>query len=107
MAREAPNHRRAPRFRFVAEVEMTDVQSGARTRGHVENVSQTGCYISTANPSIVWSHLKLLITRNQQRCEAEGLVVHTQPNHGMGVSFEKLSPPNLSILNSWLRELAS
>jgi hypothetical protein len=103
----ADSRRREPRFSFLAAAEAVDLQNGARTQGKVENISRSGCFLDTRNTFIVWTRIKLRITRGSQCLEIEGLVVHSQPQRGMGISFDKLTPPNQVLLSTWLRELSA
>ena len=100
------NNRRDPRFQVLADAEAVDLQSGARVKVRVENISRSGCYLLTSHPFITWSHLKLQIQHNSQCCTVEGIVVHMQRGHGMGFSFDKFSPQDQAVLEAWLRELS-
>lgn len=100
------HQRRDPRFQVLAEAEAVDIQTGLRVKVQVENISRSGCYLNTTHPFLVWSRLKLQIQHNGQRCAVEGVVVHTQRSHGMGVSFDNLAPPDQRTLDAWLRELS-
>lgn len=106
MAAPQANNRRDPRFEVLAEAEAEDLQSGVRITVQVENISRSGCYLLTSHPFIVWSRLRLQIQHNGQRCVVEGAVVHTKRGHGMGFSFEKLSPQDQAVLETWLRQLS-
>jgi len=43
---ESKDRRLAPRYSFVADIEVTDVQSGAQIRGRVKDLSLSGCGVS-------------------------------------------------------------
>lgn len=99
--------RREVRFAIAADVLTEDQQTHAQKVGKVENISRSGCFIKTADPWILWTRIRLWIVYHGQQFEAEGSVVHTAGGKGMGISFEKITPPNDETLTAWLGSFPS
>ncbi len=100
-----PPERREVRFAIAADVLSEDLQSHAKRAGKVENISRSGCFIRTPDPWLLWTRVRLWIVYQCQQFEAEGSVVHAAGNRGMGISFEKISPASLDLLEAWLKAL--
>lgn len=99
--------RREVRFTIAADVLTEDLQSHTKKAGKVENISRSGCYIRSNDPWITWTRIRLWVVYKCQQFEAEGSVVHAAGARGMGVTFEKITPTNSDLLDSWLRLLPS
>lgn len=97
-------HRRAPRYPFVASAELIEMASEARLTAQTSDLSLTGCYFDTVNPFPVGTQVKLAHANTS--FEAFGTVVHSQPNMGMGVAFTRIEPDYLTVLERWIGELS-
>jgi hypothetical protein len=96
--------RRYPRVTLIAEAEVTDVGSEARSRARIADISSQGCYVETVNPLPLGSEVRLRIRHGGETFEAEGVVVNSQPYMGMGVVFAKVAPEHHDLLKKWLVE---
>jgi len=81
------------------------VQTHAQKTGKVENISRSGCFVSTKDPWIQWTRIRLWIVYRGQQFAAEGSVVHAAGSRGMGVEFEKISSTDNEMLSAWLSSL--
>lgn len=97
--------RREVRFTIAAGMLSEDLESHAKKTGKVENISRSGCFVSTRDPWLQWTRIRLWIVYHCQQFEAEGSVVHAAGNRGMGISFEKIPPESAELLESWLKAL--
>ncbi len=102
-----PSERREVRFTIAADVLTEDIQTRVQKTGKVENISRSGCFVSTKDPWIQWTRIRLwIVYRGQQFC-AEGSVVHSAGARGMGVEFESIGPADSEMLAAWLTTLPS
>ena len=99
-------HRRAPRYPFVASAELIEMASEARLTAQTSDLSLTGCYFDTVNPFPVGTQVKLKLAHANASFEAFGTVVHSQPNMGMGVAFTRIELDYLTVLERRIGELS-
>ncbi len=97
--------RRGPRFPFFASAEVTDLGTGIRLVCRTNELSERGCYFDMMNPLPNGSPVKVQITNHEQTFEAEGHIVYTQSNMGMGVTFDKVNAGHQRTLEEWLTKL--
>ena len=96
--------RAAPRYSLVLAAEITELASGARLSARTSDVSLSGCYIDTLNPSPAGSSIRIALRTSNETLEIAGKVVYISPGLGMGVRFETPIPPDrLAILERWLQ----
>jgi hypothetical protein len=92
-----------PRIPFIADVEVTEVATGVRLNARTSDISRTGCYIDTLNPTPVKALVSVRLTHNGEELELPARIVYVSHGLGMGVRFdEDLSPAQLAVLNRWL-----
>jgi PilZ domain len=94
--------RRAPRYPFIANAEITETQSQARMQTRVTEISLYGCYFDMVNPLPEKTPVHVKIFCDDGFFEADGTVIYTQPNFGMGVTFREVPPFFMSVLKKWL-----
>jgi hypothetical protein len=97
--------RPAPRYPFIAEAEVTEIISGTKLGARTSDVSTSGCYLDTLNPSLKGSEIQIRIFHASGTFTALGRVVFVVPNMGMGVVFTTVEDTQLAILQEWLSEL--
>ena len=98
--------RKSPRFPFIAAVEVIELQTDTHMKARTSDLSRQGCYVDTLNPLPSGTTLKLHFTHQDQRLDAVGRVVHSQPNMGMGVEFAEIAAGIEPTLDRWLAELS-
>jgi PilZ domain-containing protein len=92
-----------PRTPLIADVEVTEVATGVRLNARTSDISRTGCYIDTLNPTPVKALVSVRLTHNGEELELPARIVYVSHGLGMGVRFdEDLSPEHLAVLNRWL-----
>ncbi len=96
---------RAPRYPFVASVELIEVDSETRLRARTSDISFHGCYLDTLNPFPAGTRVRLKILHDGASFTTLGTVIHSQPNMGMGISFSDVEPNQMPILENWLTNL--
>ena len=94
--------RRTPRYPFIATAEVFDPSSQASTSTRVTELSLHGCYLDMPNPLPKDTQIKIKIYSEGRFFEASGVVVYSQPNLGIGVTFRDVRPQFLSVLKQWL-----
>src|ERR1700730_5099919 len=101
-----PERRRSPRYPFFAPAQLTESTSAARLETATSDLGSKGCYLDTTNPLPQGTIVSIQITYQEQVCAARGVVAHSHPNMGMGVTFIALETGCASLLETWLNEVA-
>jgi hypothetical protein len=99
--------REVPRFALVASVEVAVPHTGKRVSGQVTEISRKGCFIETLNALPVGSPIKITISKDNETFRADGAVIYSRKRGGMGVTFDRPAPQQLSILDVWLEKNTS
>jgi len=95
-----------PRVPLIASAEVIEVASGARLTARTSDLSRTGCYIDTLNPTPSKTVVRVRISHSGEELELPGRIVYVSPGLGMGVRFDdELSPEAVAVLNRWLSAL--
>lgn len=102
----AMNDRRdSKRVPLILAVEVVEVNSGTRLSARTSDVSTTGCYIDTLNPTPTGTVVRVKLNHNGEELDLLSRIVYVSPRLGMGVRFdESITAEQLSILNRWLAE---
>ncbi len=93
------------RYPFAADVELLDLESGAKTDGVTSDISMGGVFICTSRPLPSNSRLRITLIRKDQRVEALGVVRIVKPRIGMGIEFIDLESPHHEVLRRWVDQL--
>jgi hypothetical protein len=101
------DRRLAPRHSFVADIEMTDVQSGVQIRGRVKDLSLLGCGVNTSKPFPKGTRVRIKLSHGGADVAALAKVAYARPELGMGVVFTSVEPEGERILGAWIEELMS
>ena len=99
-----PERRRGPRYPFYAAAQITELQMQVVMTARTSELSRYGCYMDMLNPSPIGTPVKIQITYNEETIDAAGRVIYSQPNMGMGVSFDEITPAHVAILEKWVSE---
>jgi PilZ domain-containing protein len=95
--------RSAIRVAFIAAVEVTETATGTRLSARTSDLSRTGCYIDTLNPTPSKTVVRVRLTHNGEELDIPGRIVYVSPGLGMGVRFdEDLTPAQLNVLERWI-----
>jgi PilZ domain len=95
--------RSGARIPLIADVEVTEVATGACLSARTSDISRTGCYIDTLNPTPVKAVVLVRLSHAGEELELPARIVYVSHGLGMGVRFdEDLSPAQLAVLNRWL-----
>lgn len=94
------------RYPFIASVEETDLDSGARISARVSDLSLKGCYLDTLNPLPKGTQIRVVVSHGDVTFTALATVIYPQPNMGMGVEFSAVEPDQLEVLLKWVKELS-
>jgi PilZ domain len=96
--------RRSPRFPFYAAAQITELQTQTAITARTSELSRYGCYMDMLNPLPLGTPIKIQITYQEQTIDAKGHVIYSQPNMGMGVSFDELQAGQEVILERWVED---
>jgi len=84
----------------------TEVQyegAGVRAETRISDISISGAFIDALSPLPDGAAVRLSFTLpGGQRVTTEGVVVHSQPSIGMGVSFTSLTPEHARLIQEVL-----
>jgi|SRR3981081_404413 hypothetical protein len=95
-----------PRFSFIAEAELAELEEGTRIVARISELSSRGCYVDTVNPFPEGTKLSIRIRYGCSTCQLSGKVIYTHTGYGMGVHFADIAKENRTTLDAWLEELA-
>ncbi len=93
------------RYPFAADVELLDLESGAKTDGVTSDISMGGVFICTSRPLPSNSRVRITLIRKDHRVEALGVVRIVKPRIGMGIEFIDLESPHHEALRRWVDQL--
>lgn len=98
--------RRSDRYPFVATAYITDQQTGSGITARLGDLSLHGCYIQMTSPLSAGTKITLHIGAGTSVFRAAGRVIHSHPNYGFGVEFdrEQIDSSSLAVLEAWLSE---
>ncbi len=96
--------RGAPRYAMVLAAQVQELPRGAKLNARSADISRTGCYIDTLNPSPPGTKVRLRLTHHDEVFEALGVVVYVSQSLGMGVAFCEISDPEMAKLDRWLAD---
>ena len=97
------DQRHDPRMPLIAAAEVTEVATGTCLSARTSDISRTGCYIDSLNPTPVKTVVTVRLTHGGEEVELPARIVYVSPGLGMGVRFdENLSPAQMAILDRWL-----
>jgi hypothetical protein len=101
------DRRYAIRYPFAADIELLDLESGARSTGVTSDVSLGGCFVCTSKPLSVRARVRVTMSRKNRTAEALGVVRVVKPRVGMGVEFIDIDAGSHELLRRWIEELRS
>ncbi|MGC0773708.1 MAG: PilZ domain-containing protein, partial [Candidatus Acidiferrum sp.] len=64
--------RRAPRYQFIADAEVVEIESGTTFSAKTGDLSLGGCFLDMLNPSPEGSEIRVTIIRENNRFVALG-----------------------------------
>ena len=70
----------------------------------VSELSLYGCYLDMMNPFPQGTSVLIKIFNESGFFEARASVIYSQPNLGMGLTFQDVKPYFMTILQKWLLE---
>ncbi|MGA9883500.1 MAG: PilZ domain-containing protein [Candidatus Acidiferrales bacterium] len=94
-----------PRYHFVAEVEIVDLESATTITARTSDFSGGGCYVDMLSPLPEDTVLKLRVTKWQQTLETQAKVVYSSVGMGMGLMFGVLDAAQQVTIERWLTQL--
>jgi len=99
--------RRTPRYSFVVDVEVADLQSEIQIRERTTTLSLFGCGINTSKGFPPGTRVRIKLSHRGAEMSALGRVAYARPGVGMGVVFTTVEPEEGRVLEQWIAELAS
>jgi len=93
------------RYPFAADVELLDMESGAKAEGVTSDISMGGAFICTSRTIPANARVRITLTRKDQKVEALGVVRIVKPRIGLGVEFMDVEAPYDGVLFRWVEQL--
>lgn len=97
--------RRNPRYPFIADVEIVELESGVTMTAHTSDFSRGGCYVDMFSPLPEDTVVKLRLTKWQQTLETQAKVVYSSVGMGMGLMFGAFDAAQRAVVESWITQL--
>jgi len=99
------NRRNTQRAAIIADIEVTEVVSGTRLSARTSDVSITGCYVDTLNPTAAGTDIRVRLVHAGEELNVLARVVYLSPRLGMGIRFdESMVTAERAILERWVAE---
>ena len=99
--------RRTPRYSFVVDVEVTDIQSGVQIRGRTKQLSLLGCGLEALKLFPKGTNVKIKFSHQGADAKVLARVVYASAELGMGIAFTSVEREDERILEWWLTEYLS
>jgi hypothetical protein len=97
--------RRTPRYPFYASADIIESTTQTKMNARTSELSRFGCYLDMLNPFPIGMSVNIVIRYQEQAFEAQGRVIYSQRNMGMGVAFDAAKLESSEILDKWLEGL--
>ena len=94
---------RPPRYSFVANVDLTDLQSETGTKGQTVDLSLFGCRVAASEPLPAGARVRIKVVRRGAGFEALGRVAYVRDEE-MGIVFTHIEQNDLLLLDKWIAE---
>jgi hypothetical protein len=96
---------RTPREALVAEVEVSDLQSGRSVVARTADISMGGCFVETSDPFSLRAAVTVKLTYNEVSLTIFGDIVRSEAGKGMAIRFRALEPNQTATLKGWFFSL--
>ena len=97
--------RRVPRYAFVVDATITDIQHGIDIKARTSTLGLFGCGIATSKPLIQGTGVRVRMSYRSAEVKAIGIVAYVRQNLDMGIAFTDIDKESERILALWIREL--
>src|SRR5258707_13617774 len=84
------DRRHCIRYPFAANVELLDLESGAKAEGVTSDISMGGTFVCTSRPLPSNARVRMTLTRTDQKVEALGVSRIVKPRMRLGIEFMHL-----------------
>lgn len=99
------DRRYAIRYPFAADVDLIDLESGARADGVTSDISMGGCFVCASKLLPLKARVRVTLTRKGQVVQALASVRIVKPRVGMGLEFLDVEANYHKVLTRWLEQL--
>jgi hypothetical protein len=103
--RDQRNRRRRPRFDVKGGADLAEIGGRCRSEGCLEQVSECGCLITSANLLRPGTALRLVLKMCDVSVALRGHVRYTAENRAMGVEFQEIRQGDRPLLDYVLNRL--
>jgi hypothetical protein len=93
------------RYPFAADVEMLELESGARVCGVTSDLSLGGCFVCARRSLDVRARVRATLTHQGQKVKMLAVVRVVKPQVGVGVEFLDIDRESNATLLAWIENL--
>lgn len=99
------DRRYAIRYPCAADIELLDLETGARSSGVTSDLSLGGCFVCTSKTMPVRTRVRASLVRKNRTVEALAVVRVVKPRVGVGLEFIDVDSASHELLIRWIDEL--
>lgn len=98
---------RAPRYGFVASIEVLDLESDIRLQERTADLSLYGCCVAAAAQKsfLTGTRVRIRIVHGGAKFAAIGRVAYSNSDGEMGIAFVRIEENDQATLEKWISEL--
>jgi hypothetical protein len=104
---DSNDSRAAPRYPFVVDIEVIDLESRDQIKARTKNVSLFGCGIDTLKIFPKGTDVGIKLSYGNEHILAKARVIYSGQDLGMGVAFVGIEAEYERILEGWIVELST
>jgi len=93
------------RYPFAANVEMLELESGARVCGVTSDLSLGGCYVCARRTLEIRDRVRATLTHEGQKVKMLAMVRVVKPQTGVGLEFLDIDRDSNATLLAWIESL--
>jgi hypothetical protein len=97
-------HRRAPRYRFIADAEVKEILADTNLKAQSREMSIGGCFLDMPNPSPKETKIRVRVSHGGSTFTALDRVAFVVPSMGMSVAFTNANGDQVAVLQEWLSD---
>jgi|ERR1700722_11397225 hypothetical protein len=96
-----------PRYPFIVDIELIDMQSGITIKARTKNLSLFGCGVDTLEAFPRATNVGIKLSHGDEYILAKARVVYSSKELGMGVAFLGIEAEYERILDGWIVQLST
>ena len=99
---EFKDNRAVPRYSFIVDIELIDLESKVQIKARTKKLSLFGCGIDTLKPFPKGTNVGIKLSHGNEHILAKARVIYSSQELGMGVAFVGIGAEYERILDGWI-----